>query len=60
MMISFPAISTGNFGYPVIKCVKVMISAVKEYLKCDTIIKEVIFHLFFKADYDVFKIEIVE
>jgi O-acetyl-ADP-ribose deacetylase (regulator of RNase III) len=56
--ISFPAISTGIFGYPITECAKVMITAAKNYLKGDTIIKEVIFCLFSKEDYDVFEKEL--
>jgi O-acetyl-ADP-ribose deacetylase (regulator of RNase III) len=58
--IAFPAISTGIFGYPIERCAKIMLSTVKEYLQHDTTIKEVIFCLFTKADYDVFDYELME
>lgn len=56
--ITFPAISTGIFGYPIDRCAKIMLSASKEYLKGDTNISEVFFCLFTKSDYDVFKKEL--
>lgn len=56
--IAFPAISTGIFGYPIDKCAKIMISAAKQYLESDTQIEKVIFCLFTKNDYDVFKEEL--
>ena len=53
--ISFPAISTGIFGYPIEDCAQIMISTAKEYLKGDTQIKEVIFCLFTKSDFEIFE-----
>jgi O-acetyl-ADP-ribose deacetylase (regulator of RNase III) len=53
--ISFPAISTGIFGYPIEDCAQIMISTVKEYLKGVTQINEVIFCLFTKSDFEVFE-----
>ena len=52
--IAFPAISTGVFGYPIEKCAKIMISTTKEYLKSDTLIKEVIFCLYTSTDFEIF------
>ncbi|MFW9866796.1 MAG: macro domain-containing protein [Candidatus Thorarchaeota archaeon] len=52
--ISFPAISTGIFGYPIERCAKVMISTAKEYLSGTTQIEEVIFCLYTTSDYNVF------
>ena len=56
--IAFPAISTGVFGYPIEKCAKIMISASKEYLSGETQIKEVVFCLYSKPDFEVFKKEL--
>jgi O-acetyl-ADP-ribose deacetylase (regulator of RNase III) len=56
--ISFPAISTGIFGYPIDRCAKIMISSTKEYLKGDTQIEEVIFCLYTSSDFDVFEKEL--
>jgi len=56
--IAFPAISTGIFGYPIDRCARIMISATKAYLHGDTQIKEVIFCLFSKSDFEVFESEL--
>ncbi|MHA2281486.1 MAG: macro domain-containing protein [Promethearchaeota archaeon] len=56
--IAFPAISTGIFGYPIEKCSKVMIATVKEYLKTNTQINEVIFCLYTNSDFEVFDKEL--
>jgi len=56
--ISFPAISTGIFGFPIDRCAKIMISTVKEYLKEKTQIKEVIFCLYTSDDFKVFEKEL--
>lgn len=57
--ITFPAISTGIFGYPIEKCAKIMISAAKEYLSGETQIEEVVFCLYSKLDFEVFKKELI-
>ena len=56
--ISFPAISTGIFGYPIDRCAKIMISTTKEYLKGDTQIEQVIFCLYTSSDFGVFEKEL--
>ena len=56
--IAFPAISTGIFGYPIEKCAKIMIGVSKEHLKGDTQIQEVVFCLYSKEDYEIFKKEL--
>ena len=56
--IAFPAISTGVFGYPIEKCAKIMISTAKEYLSRETQIEEVVFCLYSKPDFEVFKKEL--
>ncbi|MHA2397298.1 MAG: macro domain-containing protein [Promethearchaeota archaeon] len=56
--ISFPAISTGIYGYPIDRCAKIMISSTKEYLKGDTQIEEVRFCLYTSSDFDVFEKEL--
>lgn len=53
--IAFPAISTGIFGYPIDKCAKIMISSTNQYLKSETQNLKVIFCLYTKDDYDIFK-----
>ncbi len=56
--IAFPAISTGIFGYPIDRCAKIMISTAKKYLSGETQIKEVVFCLYSKPDYEVFNKEL--
>lgn len=57
--ISFPAISTGIFGFPIERCAKIMISTSKEYLNTEkTQIKEVVFCLYSASDYAVFEKEL--
>ncbi|MBY9014812.1 MAG: macro domain-containing protein [Candidatus Lokiarchaeota archaeon] len=56
--ISFPAISTGIFGYPIDRCAKLLISTTKKYLVGETQIKEVIFCLYSNPDYEVFRKEL--
>jgi len=56
--ISFPAISTGIFGYPIDRCAKIMISTAKKYLAGETQIKDVIFCLYSASDFSVFENEL--
>ena len=56
--ISFPAISTGIFGYPIDRCAKIMISNAKEYLAGETQIEEIIFCLYSASDFKVFEDEL--
>lgn len=54
--ISFPAISTGIFGYPLERCAKVMLNTTIEYLKSETTrLERVVFCLYTPADYAVFE-----
>ncbi len=53
--ISFPAISTGIFGFPIERCAEVMLDVVINYLKGKTSIEKVVFCLFTEADYRVFE-----
>lgn len=56
--ITFPAISTGIFGYPIDKCAKIMLTTTKEYITSNTQITEVIFCLYSKKDYEIFEKEL--
>jgi O-acetyl-ADP-ribose deacetylase (regulator of RNase III) len=56
--ITFPAISTGIFGYPIDRCAKIMISTAKEYLAGETQIEDVIFCLYSASDFKVFEDEL--
>ncbi|MHA1231618.1 MAG: macro domain-containing protein [Candidatus Helarchaeota archaeon] len=53
--ISFPAISTGIFGFPIDRCAKIMLSNTIEYLKGTTGIEQVNFVLFTQDDFNIFK-----
>jgi len=55
--ISFPAISTGIFGFPIEKCAKIMFETTIGFLKNKTSIQKVVFCLFSKNDYDTFETE---
>ena len=56
--ITFPAISTGIFGYPIQKCAKIMIATSKNYLESRAHNKEVNFCLYSDKDYEVFEKEL--
>jgi O-acetyl-ADP-ribose deacetylase (regulator of RNase III) len=58
--IAFPAISTGIFGYPVPKCADIMLTTIKSYVKHQTSIKKVIFCLFGKNTYTIFKTKLTQ
>ncbi len=53
--ISFPAISTGIFGYPIDKCAEVMLDTTIEYIKGFTSLEKVVFCLFGQNNYKVFE-----
>lgn len=52
--IAFPAISTGEFGFPVEKCAEIMLTVVVEYLKRPSQLDSVIFCLWGQDNYDIF------
>jgi O-acetyl-ADP-ribose deacetylase (regulator of RNase III) len=53
--ISFPAISTGIFGFPIDRCAKIMLQTTIDYLKGQTRLEKVIFCLFGRDSYEVFE-----
>ncbi len=53
--ISFPAISTGIFGFPIQRCAEIMLQTVTDYLKGQTGLQKVLFVLFGQPDYQVFE-----
>ena len=53
--ITFPAISTGIFGYPLDRCAEIMLKETIEYLKGDTGIERVAFCLYDQKAYEVFE-----
>jgi len=52
--ISFPAISTGIFGYPLDRCAQIMLSTAIEYLKGETGLRRVVFCLYGKESFSGF------
>ncbi|KPJ66244.1 MAG: hypothetical protein AMJ43_08620 [Coxiella sp. DG_40] len=52
--ISFPAISTGVFGFPIQRCAEITLRTVIDYLKGPTGLEKVVFCLFGKDNYEVF------
>ena len=52
--ISFPAISTGIFGFPIERCAEIMLKTTIEFLKGQTGLEKVVFCLFGRDSYDVF------
>lgn len=52
--ITFPAISTGIFGFPKDRCAEIMLGTVIDYLKGDTGLKRVVFCLHGAPSYEIF------
>jgi len=52
--ISFPAISTGVFGFPIDRCAEIMLRTTIDYLKGQTGLVRVVFCLFGQDNYQVF------
>jgi len=52
--ISFPAISTGVFGFPIERCAEIMLRTAIDYLKGRTGLEKVLFVLFGQDSYKVF------
>jgi len=53
--ISFPAISTGIFGFPIRRCAEIMLKTTIDYLKGQTGLEKVVFCLFGTDSYEVFE-----
>ncbi len=53
--ISFPAISTGIFGFPIKRCAEIMLSNTIDYLKEDTGVEKVVFCLYGQEAFDTFQ-----
>lgn len=53
--LSFPAISTGIFGYPIERCSRIMLGCVLEHCKTNTSIAEIRFCLFDQPALDEFR-----
>jgi O-acetyl-ADP-ribose deacetylase (regulator of RNase III) len=55
--ISFPAISTGIFGYPIDRCANIMLTTAIEYLPESASLERVVFCLYGAESYGVFEDE---
>ena len=53
--ITFPAISTGIFGFPLDACARIMLTTAKEYLTGTTNIERVVFALFDNKSFKTFE-----
>jgi O-acetyl-ADP-ribose deacetylase (regulator of RNase III) len=53
--ISFPAISTGIFGFPIQRCAEIMLRNTIEYLRGETGLNKVVFCLYGQDSYRVFE-----
>jgi O-acetyl-ADP-ribose deacetylase (regulator of RNase III) len=53
--ISFPAISTGIFGFPLDRCARIMLGTVRDYLRGETGLARVTFCLFGEESFRVFE-----
>jgi O-acetyl-ADP-ribose deacetylase (regulator of RNase III) len=53
--ISFPAISTGIFGFPIQRCAEIMLKTTIDYLKGQTSLEMIVFCLFGQDSYQVFE-----
>jgi len=52
--ITFPALSTGIFGFPIQRCAEIMLATIVEYLRGNTGLERVVFCLFGQDSFDVF------
>lgn len=53
--IAFPSISTGAYGYPIEKACKIALATIKEFVEKEDKLDEVIFVLFTKGDFEIYK-----
>ena len=58
--ITFPAISTGIFGFPIQRCAEIMIGTSIDYLKGPTGLERVVLCLFGHSDYEIFARELAQ
>lgn len=58
--ISFPAISTGVYGYPIVQASQIALKTAIEFVRENSFFEEVVFVLYSKHDYDVYEYTIDE
>jgi O-acetyl-ADP-ribose deacetylase (regulator of RNase III) len=56
--LTFPAISTGIFGFPIGRCANIMLTTARDYLAGETDIQRVVFCLWGREAYGVFHDEL--
>ncbi len=56
--IAFPAFGTGVGGFPMERCAQIMLDQVKDFSKKTKYLKEILFVLFDKKNYDVWSIKL--
>lgn len=56
--ITFPAISTGIFGFPIDRCAQIMLDAGINYVQGQTALQRVVFCLYDQAGFEVFESEL--
>ena len=56
--IALPAISTGNFGFPMDRCARILLTEVYRYLQGGTKIERVVVSLWTDEDFEIFKREL--
>jgi O-acetyl-ADP-ribose deacetylase (regulator of RNase III) len=56
--IAIPAISTGNFGFPVNRCARVTLTEIHRYLQGGTKLRRVVVCLFDKDTFTIFRNEL--
>lgn len=58
--IAFPAISTGIFGYPAVKCAEIMLQVIVEYLKRPTNLSVVAICLWGNENFEIFSNQLIK
>ena len=58
--ISFPAISTGIFGFPIERCAEIMLKTTIGYLQEQTGLEKIVFCLFGQDSYEVFTNQLMQ
>lgn len=53
--IAFPSISTGAYGYPIEKAVKIAMNAIRDFIDLEKHVLEIDFILFNQKDYKIYK-----
>jgi len=56
--LTFPAISTGIFGFPMDRCAEIMLQTTTDYLNVDTQIEKVVFCLYGLGSYKIFEAQL--